>query len=155
MVLVTGTQTVDLAAWLTAIWDEEEAAVLAVPDAYRTWEIRNDWVSGIGLDIGTTQAPGYIEPEHARFIAANDPASVLARIAADRKILELHKIDVRKIDHPPFDELTGERWPDAYDVICRVCGWAAEDPSSACETVRLLASPYKGREGWQEGWTHE
>jgi hypothetical protein len=95
---VTETQTVDLAAWLTAIWDEEEQLAEAIQFA----------------NVG-----GWLSP-----------ASVLARIAADRKILELHAA------------LPGPYWP-----FCEACGghWP-------CLTVRLLASPYKGREGWQEAW---
>jgi hypothetical protein len=71
---------------------------------------------------------------------------VLARIAADRKILELHSYELNRFGQPirPGDprcttcasqDENGERWP--------------------CGTVRLLASPYKGREGWQEAWGDE
>jgi hypothetical protein len=101
---VTETQTVDLASWLTAIWDEDEAE--ARKEKYRddAW-----WMDG---------------PFDADF--------VLARIAADRKILA------------------------ECQRILAVDGWEYSDaPELAAMTIRLLASPYKGREGWQEAWAHE
>jgi hypothetical protein len=153
--LVTETQTVDLAAWLTRIWDEEERLAKAAASGYSgaSWEMSLDVIGAGGRGyVAVGPYGGDIDSDIGTHIACHDPASVLARIAADRKILELHKIEVRKVDTPPFDELTGERWPDTYDVTCAICGWAAEDPTSACSTVRLLASPYKGREGWQEAW---
>ena len=70
------------------------------------------------------------------------PMYALARIAADRKILELHGVawnaEVCTVCHHPHEDgetLDNDAWP--------------------CATVRLLASPYKGREGWQEAWAHE
>jgi len=117
---VTETQTVDLAAWLTAIWDEEE-------------RLASEWQSK--LDAGVAI------PSHMLGGVVN-PASVLARIAADRRILELHGVawnaEVCTVCHHPHEDgetLDNDAWP--------------------CATVRLLASPYKGREGWQEAWADE
>jgi hypothetical protein len=121
---MTEQQTVDLVAWLTAIWDEEERIGKSAD-----WGVR----SGSELRVQTISSPGI-----APGVCAS-PQHVLARIAADRKILELHS---------PVTE--GE-------ILCATCATrivAAElaaDPWP-CPTVRLLASPYKGREGWQEEW---
>jgi hypothetical protein len=112
MPLVTETQTVDLAAWLTVIWDEEER--LAIKAAQ--------------------EIPGH-NPDHPYCI---DPASVLARIAADRKILA----QLRLIDSGVL--LVGST-QDAQ----------RENRSGLLFAVLALASPYKGREGWQEDWGHE
>jgi hypothetical protein len=103
---MTDTTTVDLATWLTSIWDEEEAR---------------------------EREQTYIEFTSA-FEQVNYKGNplTLARIAADRKILELHG--------------GGVSYPDE----CGLC-----NEPLPCETVRLLASPYKGREGWQEAWGHD
>lgn len=107
---MTETQTVDLAAWLTAIWDEEERLAKRAAQ----------------------EIPGH-NPDHPYCI---DPSMVLARIAADRKILELHSVNHECTNGR--ETLYIER---AFDDLC--------------PTVRLLASPYKGRDGWQEEWADE
>jgi hypothetical protein len=72
--------------------------------------------------------------------ALHDPAAVLRRIAADRKLIALH--------HPVIDR-TGWRHGDYGDVrpACAECG--SQDTATAwpCDTIRFLA------EGW--GWTAE
>jgi hypothetical protein len=106
---VTETQTVDLAAWLTAVWDEEERLA--------TYALGRPWLK-------TKLYPD--EPWH--FLPLYQPELALARIAADRKILDLH---------------TGEN-----DAECQIGNYVYE----TCATLKALASPYKGREGWQENW---
>jgi hypothetical protein len=111
------TRTTDLATWLTRIWDEEE----------RLAKRAGDWLTAPEIDnYGHLTVPS---------------ASVLARIAADRKILELHT---------PTEAQLGPRLVKA----CSVCGYAEMGVIATwpCLTLRLLASPYKGREGWQEAW---
>ena len=104
---MTETQTVDLAAWLTRIWDEEERHALS--------------------DLS--------QPE--------PPYLLVARIAADRKILELHRPE-----RPP--------WSTMQAPGCRTCGtaqaWDDKAQQANCETLRLLASPYADREGFQDAW---
>ena len=116
---MTETQTVDLAAWLTRIWDEEERRLSDPTFCSSPWP--------------TT-------------------AQMLARIAADRKILELHH---------PDRVLENWYWPERRCAECGQ-GWhgmtpietppTVIGPERGCATVRLLASPYKRREGWQEEW---
>jgi hypothetical protein len=62
----------------------------------------------------------------AEHIARWDPVRVLARVAADRRILELHS---------------------SPDPSCDACGWI-----QPCETVRLLALPYADKEGYRPEW---
>jgi len=102
---VTETQTVDLAAWLDAIWKEEERPLLERMAASRAW--------------GKTTA-----------------RQDLARIAADRKTLARYN-EVR----------TSPLGPDAF-----ANGNAMSRLDELDQVLRLLASPYKGREGWQEAW---
>jgi hypothetical protein len=134
--VVSDTTTVDLAAWLTAIWDEEEADTrnLTVAGIESGWETWLESGQSVGDKTGYVVAYEVRMGAARRHIVRNDPASVLARIAADRKILELHT---------GFHECPSEE---------DNCGWITDD---RCATVRLLASPYKGREGWQEAWEHE
>ena len=68
----------------------------------------------------------------------------LDRIAADRKILELHK---------------ATDWCGPTERSCQIChedySWGPDHGDWPCATLKALASPYEGREGWQESWGHE
>lgn len=83
----------------------------------------------------------------AVFIARHNPATVLRRIAADRKQLALHAVVP---DHGRFSErdcsqagCDGDHW---QSPVCRSCRNYAGDPVEApCATVEILA------ESW--GWT--
>jgi len=141
------TQITDLAAWLTAVWDEEERLARDAASAEYPgpeWILSEDDVVGAahGDYVACGPYEGDIGEEIGSFIAANDPASVLARIAADRKILELHR------DSDGYCDECGSGVPES----------GPGDPGSfnpvewPCPTLRLLASPYADREGWQESW---
>jgi hypothetical protein len=108
--------------------------------------IRDDAPGPAILRVGHTWAR---EADH---IARHDPARVLAEVAAKRAILELHAITVTKVATAPFDPDTGERREPEYEVECAVCGWVSDDPTSGCETIRLLAQSFAGRPGWREEW---
>lgn len=82
-------------------------------------------------------------------IARHDPGAVLRRIAADRKLIELH---AAVPDHGRFSERgcddTGCDGDHSDPPVCRSCRNYAGDPLEApCATVEILA------EGW--GWTKE
>jgi hypothetical protein len=145
------TQTTDLADWLTQIWDEEEAAMKRVGE--RIWFVCDDghfeeptrdddpW-DGTGEYVRWDDGDYRLPNHHNTWLEAFNPASVLARIAADRKILELH----------------GVAWNGEVCTVCHhLVGRELQVDNDAwpCQTVRLLASPYKGREGWQEEWGDE
>lgn len=132
---MTDTATIDLAAWLDAIWGEREKACQEAQDAIDTYtatagqgDLELRWMLQLrrgGVFQGGWDMPG-----------PPTPAEDLARIAADRKILALH-----------------HKFPQTVRVwICPSCAARHGFP---CPTLRLLASPYKGREGWQEAWGHE
>jgi len=104
---VTETQTVDLAAWLTQIWDEEEKAA------------------------HSGKTCGEVHPMFDVYHPDGHPDDqALARIAAYRKILK---------DLSNYCWL----WPGHPCGKCERIG---------CRNLRRMASPYKGREGWQEAW---
>jgi hypothetical protein len=123
----------DLVTWLRAQIDEDEQTEVHASDCSSIPEYDPDTYDGLGpqeCDCGW-------------------PARVLAEVEAKRRILDLHARSWKR--QPRFDA-TGVRLLDDCDVECEVCGWASADPTSACETVRLLALPYAGREGWREEW---
>ena len=149
--LVTETQTVDLAAWLTRIWDEEERLAKAAPG--RNWQafVMDDvagasvydeqWVllypqhydhdNPLSREPGAT-GPMYIEravDELCAHVARHDPASVLARIAAHKEMLAECCISLEN-KRPGYDGTQRFAW----------------------QILRLLASAHRDRPGWQEAW---
>jgi hypothetical protein len=83
--------------------------------------------------------------------AGFDPARVLREVGAKRKIIALHAVVVERVN-TRFNPRTGERNRSRYELCCDLCGLASDDPTSACETVRLLALPFSDRPGYQEEW---
>lgn len=77
--------------------------------------------------------------DFVKHIASHDPARVLARIAAERRIVQLHDI--------PCDEcLSGEFVTiDGVDV-------PKHHGSAPCATLRILALPYAGHDGYRSDW---
>lgn len=83
----------------------------------------------------------------ARHIVRHDPASVLADIAAKRRIIEIHPHAVADAgDCDPGGPTFGCQpchWSDVYE--CQLgFGW--------CDTVRALASAYRHRPGYDPAW---
>ena len=121
--------TADLAAWLSQVWDEQEKIA---KDG--DWGIR----SGSTLWVGAISSPGI-----APGIVAS-PAYTLARIAADRLILEEHRNEYSDAHRMKVGGLR---------PTCARCGIPGEyNVSWPCQTVRLLAQPYADREGWRDEW---
>lgn len=111
----------DLAAWLTQIWDEEERIA--------------DEADGDDYYLDDGAATG-------RYLERFTPASVLARIAADRKILawctERDRIYV------------GTLASDPSDPVNYVPGSLAHPTDSV--VLRLLAQAYRDRPGFRGEW---
>jgi len=119
----------DLVTWLRGVLDEEHRRY---QDQILDWQEPEGWDGGDHVD----------DLHYLRWHSAD--------IEAKRAILNLHFVTVRT--RTPFDPYTGERRGPAHDVDCGACGWASSDPTSACETVRLLASAYKDRPGYRNEW---
>jgi hypothetical protein len=190
--------TQDLAAWLTAVWDEEERLAteasrhneepIAEGGEHWRWACSDDhvitpdpltdeylqcdegsWnvslrsieeypyrnIDGTGPSIlfGTDE----IATVHAMHIAYHDPASVLARIAADRKILALHTGP-----HDCTVLVTGtypDDWPEY--IPWGKAGTKWRHPSNEyfedlyCPTARHLAESHKDRPGFRPEWLVE
>ena len=116
----------DLITWLRAQLDEDERTTLV-------------W-----------QAKGPTEGAPTEALVHRGATWVLANIAAKRKILDLH-------------EHTTDTWPQASWETepktafgCMVCHWVDEYSRVAdggwCQTIRLLAEPYAGRDGFRKDW---
>lgn len=108
----------DLAAWLTAIWDEEERAAQGVVDRY-----------------APDDASIYLEdpwPEEAAYLPYIKPASMLARIAADRSILARYQRACLRADDPTEDEQVRYEWgviASTYEeVLCELASAQADRP---------------------------
>lgn len=101
---------------------------------------------------------GRIDPDIVAgldLIRTYDPARVLAEVEAKRRILDLH------IGAHDCTEIHTGVYPDDWPADA---GWgkagerrahAANEHFEAdqpCPTVRLLAQPYAGRDGWREEW---
>jgi hypothetical protein len=144
----------DLAAWLTEIWDEEERLA-------RDADVKQDdpvwWVSRVAMswpqsytvrsrrdnrpiariqDVAgdeDSDITGILDGGAASaHIAYHDPASVLARIAADRQILTR-----------------------CTDYLNRHFGDDFSGDGLAEDVVKGLALPYADRPGYQEAWKPE
>ena len=155
----------DLVQWLTAQLDEDEriarAAIRAVGDVPGGVPGAADWRFGNAFtDEGgtywqiTTMPPdadvfgvieligsgmsggGAHEPEIARHAVEHDPARVLREVEMKRQVVEQHR-------------------PVGYGGVClSLCHTRApgQPQTWPCLTLRLLASVYEDRPGYQESW---
>jgi hypothetical protein len=129
-----------------ATWCEDAGTWRAAVSEYGTparaggprWYIEDAMDDGV---ITTVDPQASADEGVARHIARQDPAAVLRRIAADRKILAAHPYTTRVIN--PVDGLQsagfGCETCHDWDGVPEGRGW--------CDTVRLLAEGY----GWTEG----
>lgn len=136
----------ELVAFVRAQLDEDERVAQAADsgrwlpeDKGITFEYRADDFHG-----GEAQARLVADTRANQWHIANwDPARVLAEVQAKRLILDLHT---------PIDGY------DPNGPVCSTCGEAG-DPGDEdavtrwpCPTVRLLAQPHAGQDGWREEW---
>ena len=142
----------DLTAWLTQIWDErEEMAKQASPGPWRLNAEHDEVLAADDIEVCTAFALSNNQLRWtARHIAANDPASVLARIAAGRQILA------------DWQQANGEHqsWCEEYDDFGAIEDYGRADKvrgalESLERIVRLLAQPYADRPGYLEEWRPE
>lgn len=125
----------DLHGWITQQIDEtQRVAEAARGQGEGRWHHDSSYENGYVYD-GGVQPVVYDEstpsPEEAEHIALHDPASVLRRCAADRKILEVH----------------APQGGDWEPYACLGCGTDSEygvlvDHTNDCETLQALAEGY-------------
>jgi hypothetical protein len=123
----------DLTSRITAALDEQQRlAEAATPGP---WEARSYVVAGprragvaLALSIGDR------EVSDAAFIAANDPASVLRRVAAQRRVLERHQPE----EYGEATEFEGVTLPAL--VACGRCQDNFDQyPVYPCDEIKDLA----------------
>lgn len=107
-------QTVGLAAWLTQIWDEEEQ--LAIKAGGDRWIIDG---SIVHENRPHDDVVDWVYDEADEHIAYHDPASVLARIAANRKILAAYQDAA-----PPYATADQQVTHDVLKDVLRTLAWA-------------------------------
>lgn len=121
----------ELITWLRAQLDEDERVARAtLATGHGSWHL--DGHGGIrGADgIGIVGGSAHMAPADVAHIARWDPARVLGKIAAERAILDLHH--------------------ETAEHECDACN--ERQYGFPCPTVRLLAQPYAGRDGWRAEW---
>jgi hypothetical protein len=129
-----------LVEWLTAILDEDErVARAASPGPWRT-NAEQDEVLAVdditvcdGFALSNNQVRNTV-----RHIALHDPAAVLADIAAKRAIIARVADDAALAEQP----LRAQRASDMEWYLI----------SMARDTLRLLASGYAHRDGFDPSW---
>lgn len=130
---------------LAAIEETERLAQAAAKDTEHGWsagdEYLSDYVTTVEYGSAVVVGPysGYMSWELRRYIARHDPASVLRRCAADRKLIELHTPKRIKGDDFPqcpvcIEEKRGypEEWCDEYHpcrtLLALAVGYGIEEP---------------------------
>jgi hypothetical protein len=123
----------DLHGWISQKIDAAQALAIACPPWPWTFETDDDSVlSADGIQVAEMFALSSQQIRTAgAFVAGNDPAAVLRRCAADRKILAIHSY------------AGGNSW-DQY--ACHGCGYDDTgylvDHANDCETLLALAEGY-------------
>lgn len=124
--------TDDLIAFLRAQLDDDERVAR---EALKRQTSQRRMIRGQMVDV-----PNQPMPEWRRSVWP--PERVLAEIEAKRRLLEPHA----ESDFPYDPDGPG---PGDYSWTAR-CNECYQD--APCLTVRLLALPYAGRDGWREEW---
>lgn len=122
----------ELVARIREALDETERIARAAKG--EAWELHRDSrvVTAVG-DDDAFRGHGY-KVEFAEHIAHNDPARVLRRVAADRKILDLHRNEAFK---PAWDQDGPLRY------TCSTCSERGMQMFDTwCDTVLALAEAY-------------
>jgi hypothetical protein len=121
----------DLVAFIRARLDEREALAHAVKENERRWRYSEGGGDVMLVDGGYVGVGPWgcdIDEDYGRHIAVNDPAYVLADVAAKRQIIEQYQAVA--------DSRTAA---DAWVALRYV--------------VRLLAVPFAGHPDYREEWT--
>ena len=126
----------DLVQWLRTQLDEDERIARAAdPGPWKSESLGRHDQAAIKLAASTSliQFDGSRAAANGMHAARHDPARVLREVEAKRRIVDAH-------ERRPM--------PKGDTADCAQC-WGAVWP---CPTLRLLASVYDGRPGYQESW---
>lgn len=111
-----------MVAWLRDALNTLEAMALEVDETEQVWHVENaDEVWAERFDDGLVEVPIADSMRHAEYIAKHDPRAVLARVEAERAIVEEHGPDYSL--HEPHCSTCGDvpqvEWP------CSTITWLA------------------------------
>ncbi|MFF2410922.1 DUF6221 family protein [Streptomyces sp. NPDC058092] len=144
--------------------DEQEARARAMPKGPWTWRENGlageeGWVlHSVGSDARIHRSAGCDS-----YLQDIQRPRVLADIRSKRRLLELHAHTVVEAERGSAGieqhyrrrrraSSARRSQSGAYDVHCAVCGWASDDPTSGCETLRILALPYTTHADYSDEW---
>lgn len=132
-------------ARLNAALDAEEALARSMPPF--PWRLNEEGDEVVAADGEIVCEPFALSNQQmrnmARYLVDHDPQATLERIAAAREILDEHKLTVTTCEQDPYDPLTGEPRPAAYDIDCSQCGWCSDNPKSGCRTSLAVARMFR------------
>lgn len=139
----------DLRQWLGEQLDEDERIARDAGGKYesgqRWWEDERFGSDGtVGDERGSVVVYRTgVGRQHSAHIARHDPARVLREIDAKRQLLDEHKPGRPK----------GRPNMERHCLTCTTAqAWDETANEANCLTLRLLALPYAGRAGYDEGW---
>jgi hypothetical protein len=150
---------VTLVEFLLARLDEREAAALAASPGPWKPNAEGDEVLAVddilvadGFALSNRQLRATVT-----HIVLNDPARVLAEVAAKRRII---------VAHQPYEDITHySGGKPVRAMLCPTCVYIGDDETSSgdryrtlehdeapCDTLRLLALPYADMPGYRDEW---
>ncbi|MCG5464206.1 DUF6221 family protein [Micromonospora sp. MED01] len=130
--------TDDRVAWLTAQLDDDERVARAAADCGPEWRFSEGAIypSDVDRHPGALIHGGYdyLDDQYGEHIARHDPARVLRRVAAGRKILAKYQGALMQEPKRPDDQVNR-----GYLI-------------AMSQAVSALTTEYDDRPGYQEGW---
>jgi hypothetical protein len=152
-----------LLTWLENVLAEEERGARNITP--RIWTMRErgrqllasipDYVVDLpGQGVVSWTTGQSLDHVLARHIAAHDPATVLATVAAHRRLLTLHSPTTHQAIR--YDRPHGE--PSLYcptcidGAPCECCPVNHPDNVWPCNTIRALVSAFASRDGYDPAW---
>lgn len=138
----------DPVTFLRARLDEDKArAAAAAEDAGARWYYGGGYVLARREDdMVATGSHDFLDQERGEFIAAHDPARVLAEVEAKQQLLDEHEAD-------SFGDCTTCARPEDFDEDGdgnRT--WSRSSQPFPCPTLRLLSLPYADHPDYREEW---
>jgi len=135
--------------------------------ARKPWDV--DWALGGNpgrlfvyfADEGSPAVLDCDDDGSAEYCVHFQPRRMLAEIAAKRRLLDIHRIitdvwteDIGPTDDPYLDPQMMEPGATSGEgcVACHNVGLGNIAPDGPCETLKALAVPHVGREGWKDEW---
>ncbi|MDT0302875.1 DUF6221 family protein [Streptomonospora wellingtoniae] len=136
-----------MVAWLREQWDaDEKAARAATPGPWAASGHSLITAEDMVEDIEFADIPR----RDAAHVARHDPADTLARIEAERAILEQYE-QARKAASDHWLQHRGSSG-DTSSLLLTMMHEHDAIVSTLEHALRALASGYRHRAGWQEGW---